>query len=616
MSTDSDAERLIVLVEARVNELEKNMRKAAGTTEQSYNRMQRGSRSATRQMEQDMARSTARIKQAVASTSTQIGALGRTFAGAFAGGMFVGGLAGLQRGASELVAEMSKIADTAKVIGTSAEDLQRLRYGFDTVGVSVSDVDTGMRRFARRIGEAANGGGVLHDVLKANNVQLRNADGSMRSQMDLLRDYADLIKNAGSHQERLALAFKAFDVGGAAMVQALENGADGLDTLMGKVDEAGGVIDEELVQRAAELDQRWSDSWRRFEVNAKNAVLTAVTWLDDFISKADEVANHSIFRKAAEWLPTWGGADITYLDPDLARAKGQELGPDARIRDAFSHALTDADEALVAELQKRYGVAAEKAQTTIIPGGKDDDGTKKRSGSRNQAAEAALREAEAVRQLIDNLSHELSLVGQSDVEKAKANALRQAGAAATDEQRRQIEMLVQAIHEETEAHKLAEQAAAARSQAFENLFGMATDGILSIMDGSVKAEDAVKKLAVQLALAVAQAALLGTGPLAGLFGGGGGLLGALFKADGGIIKKADGGVIRGPGTGTSDSIPAWLSDGEFIVNAKATKKHRGLLEQINADDLPAFARGGGVGALARSPAVAAGTPAGFGEVLS
>jgi hypothetical protein len=37
----------------------------------------------------------------------------------------------------------------------------------------------------------------------------------------------------------------------------------------------------------------------------------------------------------------------------------------------------------------------------------------------------------------------------------------------------------------------------------------------------VKAEDAIKKLAAQLAIAAAQAALLGTGPLAGLFGGGG-----------------------------------------------------------------------------------------------
>ena len=32
---------------------------------------------------------------------------------------------------------------------------------------------------------------------------------------------------------------------------------------------------------------------------------------------------------------------------------------------------------------------------------------------------------------------------------------------------------------------------------------------------------------------------------------------------------AEGGEIVGPGTGTSDSIPAMLSDGEFVMTAKA-----------------------------------------------
>ena len=36
---------------------------------------------------------------------------------------------------------------------------------------------------------------------------------------------------------------------------------------------------------------------------------------------------------------------------------------------------------------------------------------------------------------------------------------------------------------------------------------------------------------------------------------------------------ATGGQVRGPGTSTSDSIPAWLSDGEFVMRAKAVKKY-------------------------------------------
>lgn len=44
---------------------------------------------------------------------------------------------------------------------------------------------------------------------------------------------------------------------------------------------------------------------------------------------------------------------------------------------------------------------------------------------------------------------------------------------------------------------------------------------------------------------------------------------------------ADGGFVSGPGGPRSDSIHAMLSNGEYVVNAKATKNNRALLERIN-----------------------------------
>ena len=42
-------------------------------------------------------------------------------------------------------------------------------------------------------------------------------------------------------------------------------------------------------------------------------------------------------------------------------------------------------------------------------------------------------------------------------------------------------------------------------------------------------------------------------------------------AQGGILDMDTGGELKGPGTGTSDSIPAMLSDGEFVMTAKAVR---------------------------------------------
>ena len=59
------------------------------------------------------------------------------------------------------------------------------------------------------------------------------------------------------------------------------------------------------------------------------------------------------------------------------------------------------------------------------------------------------------------------------------------------------------------------------------------------------------------------------------------------------IKAADGGLIRGPGSDRSDSIPAMLSDGEFVINARSTRLFQPLLAAINSSsDIPGFAMGG------------------------
>ena len=44
-----------------------------------------------------------------------------------------------------------------------------------------------------------------------------------------------------------------------------------------------------------------------------------------------------------------------------------------------------------------------------------------------------------------------------------------------------------------------------------------------------------------------------------------------YAEGGGVMDLQDGGESVGPGTGTSDSIPAMLSDGEFVMTAKAVR---------------------------------------------
>ena len=62
------------------------------------------------------------------------------------------------------------------------------------------------------------------------------------------------------------------------------------------------------------------------------------------------------------------------------------------------------------------------------------------------------------------------------------------------------------------------------------------------------------------------------------------------------MKFAAGGHVQGPGTGTSDSIPAWLSNNEFVMTSR-TVDHYGVafMNALNQRRLPRFASGGRVG---------------------
>ena len=132
-----------------------------------------------------------------------------------------------------------------------------------------------------------------------------------------------------------------------------------------------------------------------------------------------------------------------------------------------------------------------------------------------------------------------------------------------------------------------------------------TGALKEMLTTAKSATDVIKGLFFKLFDAIAAKALekLTAQLFAGLAGGGGGAMGGVGTFIGGAAKFlgfADGGHVRGAGTGTSDSIPAWLSNGEFVLKASTVRKFgTGFLNALNAGymprAMPRFADGGAVG---------------------
>ena len=127
------------------------------------------------------------------------------------------------------------------------------------------------------------------------------------------------------------------------------------------------------------------------------------------------------------------------------------------------------------------------------------------------------------------------------------------------------------------------------NQLAKDFSGAITDWIT----GAQSFGDAMKNILQQLIAQLIQAAIYAT-IVAACTGGGGGFA-ARWK---GAFGKglATGGSVDGPGTGTSDSVPAMLSNGEYVLNAQAVDRLGvPFLNGLNTGRLRGFASGGLVG---------------------
>lgn len=131
------------------------------------------------------------------------------------------------------------------------------------------------------------------------------------------------------------------------------------------------------------------------------------------------------------------------------------------------------------------------------------------------------------------------------------------------------------------------------TQAIGNSMGAAATAASALQGSVVAAAWAPAAAAVSLATMGANAVPASAGMVATF-----GLAAALAQAKG----MKDGGPVSGPGGPRSDKIPTMLSDGEYVINARATSENRHLLDAINSGQVLTRRADGGV--VTASPSVA------------
>lgn len=499
------------------------------------------------------------LRRQLGGLSSLAGSAGLSL-GALGAGLSSAALLSFSRDA---VKSLGDIADEADRVGVSTDALQTLQFNLKQSGGDAGDAVAALQKFGVAASKAGQEGNTLAAVLEANGVALRDQNGNLRSSDALLEDYARLVAGAASQQDKLMLATEAFGRNaGPKMVGALEKIAnEGLPGMIRQAKEAGQVVDEELIRKADEIDDRWNAAIDSVTNGLKGLVVEAI--------KAGEAIGKALDQGVRKPGAMAGLMDVEgFVGPDANPAAFKE----AEQVSTYWRGMADRDD----PLRRR------RASPTVIPppppGG---GGALTAERNRSQEVLEFLRQEGA--QLTLNKQERLA----AEQAQKQTIMLARAGVDASREEQEQIKGAVAALFEKREAYEELKR----QQEAYNDLLSFGGDMLADSIDGLISKtkswQDVLDHTLRMLQTALIRSALLGEGPLAGVMGtrgvGGnvGGLLGAVAKGFG-LPGFASGGSFRVGGAGGTDSqLVAFRASPDETVSVTRPGQGGGGAPRIN-----------------------------------
>jgi hypothetical protein len=608
----SDEERLVVALEARIRDFERNMQRASRVSGDEFGKIERRAKASGDRLEKTMGAAAARM-----STAMKAGLAG----------LAAGGVLGVAGRLADVAKGIATIGDEAKRAGLSVKAFQELKFVAEQNRIDVGAMVDGLKELNLRADEwIMTGSGPAAEAFTRLGF---TADDLKRKLKDPSALFTEIIGKLEKldRAARIRIADEVFGgTGGERFVELVDRGERAIRDQIKAANDLGIVLDEDVIARADEVDRKFRQVATTVGTALKGAIIEATTALGDFIAafngfdaQRDVVLQENLASLGRERLDVerqiielrdrqrrGEGAGDGIMGTSIGESTiGEALAEHERRMEALAAEEGMIISVLDARQKARQAPAATETADWVPPVIKPATGG--RAAGRSASASSAERERQAVRDLIVELEEELRLVGASDQEQRAAAAARRAGSAATDEQRQRIIALNEAIYQENAALDAQTGRMQTVADATRDFIGGFRQDIMSGVPPLEALGNAIGRLSDRIFDQLLDAIF--TVQDVGGAGSGGGIMGWLFNlfgfSTGGMVdtarqqpkvmRLAGGGPVRGPGGPTEDRIPAMLSDGEFVVNAAATARHRALLEAVNDNRLSAFAAGGYVG---------------------
>jgi hypothetical protein len=158
------------------------------------------------------------------------------------------GIAGLGYLIKRSLDATDEMAKMSRAIGVSVEELQALRHAAALGGLQSTQLDKAVQKLAINMADMSRGVGLAKDIFEEHNISVKNADGSLRSVIDVMTDVADVTAGMTNATEKADLAYKLFGARGAKMINMLNGGGDAMHAAMKEAEKLGLVMSAETAE--------------------------------------------------------------------------------------------------------------------------------------------------------------------------------------------------------------------------------------------------------------------------------------------------------------------------------------------------------------------------------
>lgn len=282
-------------------------------------------RSALAEGEAAVTRSSGRMTGALQKLDAGFSRVGRAL-GALGLGVSVAGFVSIVRNAIDAAGRMQDLADQLQI---GVEALQAFGAAADQSGVGADAFQAALGRLNEATGEAVGGNKAMVKAFDDLDVAFRNADGSARSNEEIIADLAERYVEAADKTEFLADLTDVMGRQAGRLGPILQEVADGgLQAFIDKQRELGQVASEDTIRVLDELGDMFDRFFNRVSVGSQEALADLVKFLGVIPRTEADVLDRQIATLQERW------------DQANAQLERGEFGPPG-----FGVAMSDADKA-------------------------------------------------------------------------------------------------------------------------------------------------------------------------------------------------------------------------------------------------------------------------------